>query len=125
MPHLVRLALPWVFLLVGLWVSVLLINGTAPTACDELPDAFGAGKHTEASGDGLGFAKCAVTDPSTGSTAEVTKINWSGIIASVAGCIGAWFLGASLGGIIDRRRGVTIALVLLLVSAVALLAFFL
>jgi len=43
----VKLALPWLFLLVGPWVSVPIIGKTAPAACDEVPRAFGSGMHTE------------------------------------------------------------------------------
>jgi hypothetical protein len=120
-----KLALPWLFLFVGLWASILIINGAAPAACDQLSDAFRHGKHTEVSGDDLGFvSRCAVTDRSTGTKVEKTEINWSGIIASVAGCIGAWLMGAAIVGLVDRRRGLTFALASLLVAAGALVVFF-
>ena len=103
---------------------MLIINGTAPAACDQLSDAFGAGKQTKASGDRWGFvSRCEVTDRSTGATTEATQVNWSGIIASAAGCVAAWVLGATLSGLIDRGRGLAGALVALLISAVALGAF--
>lgn len=125
MPRWVSLSLPWLFLLVGLWASVLIINGTGPVACNELPQAFEHGMGTEVSGDGWGiYSRCSVTDRATGATVEETIVNWSGIVTSLAGCIGAWFLGAALGGLVDRRRAALSAAIALMISAFALVTSF-
>jgi hypothetical protein len=111
--------------LVGLGVSGLIINGTAPAACDQASTAFQAGMRTDVSGDDFGFvSRCDVTDRSTGTTTKTTAVNWSGIIASVAGCIAAWLFGAAIGGLIDRRPALAGAGVAFLVSAGALATFF-
>jgi len=124
-PRAFRLTLPWMLLLVAVWASVLIIGGTAPAACDDLPDAFARGMDTEVSGDQWGFvSRCQVTDRATGVTTEATEVNWSGIVASAAGCVAAWVLGAVLGGLIERRHGLIVALVSLFVSAGALVVFF-
>jgi hypothetical protein len=57
-------------------------------------------------------------------TTEATEVNWSGIVASAAGCVAAWVLGAVLVGLIERRHGLIVALVSLVVSAGALVVFF-
>ena len=121
----VMFALPWLFLLIALGASGLIINGTAPAACDEAPRPFEAGVDTDVSGDDLGFVShCDVTDRSSGVTVNTTVVNWSGTIGSAAGCIAAWLLGAAIGGLIDRRRALAGAGVAFVVSAGALLTFF-
>jgi hypothetical protein len=56
---------------------------------------------------------------------KVTQINWSGLIGALALCAAAWCLGALLGGVLDRRRGLTLLLIAVLVAAVALAVSFL
>ena len=118
--------LPWLFLLVALWMAFLILNGTAPTPCSELPQAFDHGMKTEYSSSAIDAlaASCRATDRATHETFEKTIVNWSGIVASVAGCAAAWLLGATIARMIDWRRGLLAAAALLLVAAAALMASF-
>jgi hypothetical protein len=117
--------LPWFFLLIALLLTVPLINGTAPAACEEIPNAYGRGVHTEPSGDRWGLvSRCKVTDRPTGLATQRTVVNWTGIIASIAGCIGAWFLGAAIGGLLDRKRAFVVASIALLTASGAMVLWF-
>jgi hypothetical protein len=119
-------ALPWLFLVGALAVSSVIINGTAPSACDLTPRAFDRGVQTDVGGDDLGlYSSCEVTDTATAVSEKVTQINWSGLIGALALCAAAWCLGALLGGVLDRRRGLTLLLIAVLVAAVALAVSFL
>ena len=73
------------------------LEATEPVACNEVPIAFDRGVETEQSTTLEVLASmCEVTDRSSQVTVEKTVVNWSGVVASIAGCIAAWLLGASL-----------------------------
>lgn len=119
-------ALPWLFLVGALAISLVLVNGTAPSACDRMPRAFDRGVQTDVAGDELGlYSSCEVTDTVTGASEKVTQINWSGLIAALALCAAGWCFGALLGGVLDLRRGLILLLVAVLVAAVTLVIVFL
>ena len=120
-----RWAVPSLFLLVALWVSVIGLFGTAPLACDNLPQAYHHGMKTRTSSTlEVVASHCEVTDRSTHETVKRTEVNWSGLVASVAGCVAAWLLGASLSGLIDWRRGVAATAAFGLVAASGLVVLF-
>jgi hypothetical protein len=117
--------LPWLFLLGALGVSLMLINGTAPAACNEVPRAFTDGVQTEVGGDDLGlYSSCRVTNAAGEVEDEETQVNWSGLLAALGLCVGAWCLGAIFVGRLDPRRGALILLASALLTAAALAAFF-
>jgi hypothetical protein len=123
--RLLRWALPSLFLLCAIWVSVLGLYGTAPVACDELPQVFRHGMKTRQSTTlEVVASHCEVTDRSTHETVENTEVNWPGLVASVAGCVAAWLLGASITRLVDRRRGLAATAVLALVATGGLLVLF-
>lgn len=122
-----RRILPWLFLVVALWVGFLVLNATAPgNACIDLPGAFDPGFKTRQTAPvDLVALRCEVTNRSTQETVANTDVNWWGPIIVLAGYAGAWLLGAALAGTVDRRRGLTAAAAALLVATLAMVAFFL
>jgi hypothetical protein len=111
---------------VAFGVALVGLEATAPVACDEVPTAFSHGVKTEQSTTlDLVASSCEVTDRSTQVTVEKTVVNWSGLVAAIAGCAAAWLLGASLAGVVDRRRGLLRAAAGALVALGALVVLFL
>ena len=95
------------------------------SACNQIPSAFSRGVTTEQSETLEVLAShCAVTNNRTGAVMEKTIVNWSGIVAAIALCAGAWLLGATIAGTIDRRRGVLGITLAAGVMLIALAAFF-
>jgi len=81
-----RAAVPWLFLLLALWIALIGLDATAPVACDETPKAFTHGVTTVQSTTLEAVAsRCEVTDRSTHVTVAKTVVNWSGLIASIVG----------------------------------------
>lgn len=120
-----RAAIPWVCLLLALSVALIGLDATAPVACNETPRTFTRGVTTDQSTTlGVVASRCAVTDRSTGVTVQKTVVNWSGLIASIAGCIAAWLLGAAIAGLMDRRRAFTWAAVFASAALGALVVLF-
>lgn len=99
--------LPWVLSVLVLPVALYGIAVSAPTACDQLPTAFDKGVTTRQSNVAGGFIadRCETTRNADGAKRQVTVINWSGTIAAVALCLGAWLTGAVLAGRLQPRAG--------------------
>jgi hypothetical protein len=117
--------LPWAFLLLALPVALLVIAETAPTACGELHGAFSDGVTTEQSETLGGFvaSRCEVRNQE-GVTDGLTVVNWSGLIAAISLCAGAWLAGASLTGRVRPRIGIVGVGVSAALIAGALTAYF-
>jgi hypothetical protein len=117
--------LPWLFLLGAVCISLVLINGTGPAACDAIPRAFEKDVRTEVGGDEIGvYSSCEVTDASGAVVDEETQVNWAGLLASLGLCAAAWSLGALVGGRLETRRGMSLLLASTLVAVVALASIF-
>jgi hypothetical protein len=124
-PYLKR-ALPWLLLLGATAVSLVLINGTGPSTCGEVPRAFEENVRTEAGGDEFGiYSSCKVINAAGTVVAEETDVNWSGVLAALGLCVGAWCLGAILVGRMAPGRGTALLVASSLVVLVALATFFL
>lgn len=99
------------------------LDASFQLACNELPGAFSSGVTTEQS-DTLAIvaSHCETTRIADGLTTERTIVNWSGLVAAVALCLGAWLAGATIVGRIGRRMGgIGVALAsVLIVGALAL-----
>ena len=91
--------------LCALGASLVIVQATAPGGCYYLPEAFSQGVKTTFGGDDFGiYSTCATTSTATGEVTSYTDINWSGIVASLALCAGAWCLGGWISGLVGRRR---------------------
>jgi hypothetical protein len=107
-------------------LALLIVGGTSPTACDQLPRAFNPGVTTETSATFGGYvaAHCEYTVRATGEVVRATVVNWSGLIIGGFGWIAAVLTCASIVLLVDWRRALPVAAVSLLVSFVALVEFF-
>jgi hypothetical protein len=101
----------------------MILFATSPTACGELAGAFSPGVTTRYSDTLVVVAShCETTRLADGAVVGKTIVNWSGLAAAAAVCIGAWLLGAVIGGRISPRKGgagIALALALIAGSAAA------
>ena len=107
-------------------MGLVILGGTAPAACSELPGAFSHGVTTSYSDTlgGLLASHCEFTRHSDGVRVEKDVINWSGLASAVAICAGAWLTGAAIGGVVDWRKALAGVACCGLVVFAALAAFF-
>ena len=98
---------PWLFLLLALPAALYGLAVSSPVACSQLPGAFGRGVTTEHSdvAGGLIADRCETTRLGHGRVETLTIVNWSGLFAGIALCVGAWLFGSVLVQRVNRRAG--------------------
>ena len=101
-----RRFLPWVFLLIASPIALGGLVAASTDACGDLPEAFAEDGTTERT-EVLGFvaSTCEVRDSSGNMIAKLTIVNWSGIVAAIGICAGAWLAGATIAGRVRREAG--------------------
>lgn len=121
----VRNVVPWLLAASALPFAALLLDFSAPTACDALPSAFSRGVKTEYSDTLWVVASYGETTSIVdGSRESTTVVNWAGLLASGSLLIGAWILGAGLAELVDRRRALCVFGAAAAAGLVALVVFF-
>jgi len=98
---------------------------TAPVACGEMPGAFAHGVTTTPFETLEVLAShCEIERHSDGLTTKLTIVNWSGIVFAMGICVAAWFGGAAIGRVVDRRKCLVVAAVAGSAAFLALASFF-
>lgn len=105
-------------------IAVLILYGTAPVACNELPSAFSRDVRTEQwDVDGL-VSRCEATSKLDGSTDSRTVINWTGILLTISICALVWLFAAGVVGMVAWRVALTGSALACAIALGALVAFF-
>jgi hypothetical protein len=124
-PPLIRRAIPWLFLLVAAFPALVVLYETVGVACGEMPGAFDRGVTTTPSETlEVVASHCEIERHSDGLTTKLTIVNWSGIVFAIGICVAAWFGGAAIGRVVDRRKCLLVVAVAGSAAFVALATFF-